>query len=450
MQSLIEMNKGIMQLITRIQDYVYDYNQGLTALETVSCRDLPGLRSSSDMPGLDGTYEVLLLQQQGVLHILDRLKLCSHRSEYTPTKPILDIRRVLGHLEKGFLKLADLTLRKELKSVVEALSSPHNDLFTIDSLNILIGLGNQQSQQVNSVLSEIKTIETLVQLCESTSSREVQLLSLRSISSVSCTIECIRNLESAGGIGMISRLLVSDPSLEVRVEAAGVLAQITSPWISDNHRVSGLDDHVSRLVPQLSNLARLQCGEDSFLLVSAALANLTFMEPTCLENLLQCSTSKILMSRVESTPFISLFARDQVVTVLANLAGVEPGRKRILRDGGIEFLVSQLNVNVDTADTQAELEAVERMLKKSAIALCRLCLGEAECRLLEQVGGVERAVQLSQEPASRNYSDSVLVACLALVRRVSSNLNLEIEQSLIQDSLVQSFRELSSKHESYV
>ena len=249
---------------------------------------------------------------------------------------------------------------------------------------------------------------------------------------------------------MISRLLISDPSLEVRVEAAGVLAQITSPWISDNHRVSGLEDHVCRLVPQLSSLARLQCGDDSFLLVSAALANLTFMEPSCLENLLQCATSKILMTRVESSPFISLFARDQVVTVLANLAGVEQGRERILQDRGVEFLVSQLKINVDTAETQAELEAVERMLKKSAIALCRICLGEEECQLLHQVGGVQRAVQLSQEPCSRNYSDSVLVACLALLRRVSSNLNLEIEQSLLQDSLVQSFRELSSKHESYV
>ena len=440
------MNRAVLELITEIQDYVYDYNLGLSSLDTVSYRDLPGLRNCSLSPAeIDGMYEILLLQQKIVLQVLDRLKLCSHRCEYTPQKPLLDIRRVMVHLEQAFSKLCDLTLRKELKPVIEGLSEENIEFF-----NTLIELGNKQCSKIYSVLSDLRTIETLVQLCRGSRSREVQLLSLRSISSVCCTVECIRNLERAGGIRMISNLLVSAPSLEVRVEAAGVLAQITSPWISDNHSVAGLEDHVPALVHHLTALARLRCGEDSFLLVSAALANLTFMEPGSLGAMLVHSTCKVLIRRQESCPSSSVFARDQVVTVIANLAGTEEGRTRILQDGGIEFLVSQLHLSVDSVDTTAELEAVERVLKKTAIALCRICLGKPECMILHNSGGVERTVQLCQEPCSRNFSDSVLVACLALIRRVSSNLDLDIDQSLTQESLVDSFRELSTQHESYV
>ncbi len=41
-------------------------------------------------------------------------------------------------------------------------------------------------------------------------------------------------------------------SLEDRVESAGVLAQITSPWIADNHRIASLDDHVPNMVSALT------------------------------------------------------------------------------------------------------------------------------------------------------------------------------------------------------
>ncbi len=76
---------------------------------------------------------------------------------------------------------------------------------------------------------------------------------------------------------MLDTLLCSRlSSVDDRVESAGVLAQITSPWISDNHRVPSLDAHVNSMVGALTGLARLNDGQETFLLVTAALANLTF------------------------------------------------------------------------------------------------------------------------------------------------------------------------------
>ena len=52
---------------------------------------------------------------------------------------------------------------------------------------------------------------------------------------------------------MIERLLCSrSSSLEDCIESAGVLAQITSPWIADNHKIEDLDRHVPAMVAALT------------------------------------------------------------------------------------------------------------------------------------------------------------------------------------------------------
>ena len=52
---------------------------------------------------------------------------------------------------------------------------------------------------------------------------------------------------------MISELLSTrQSSLEDRIESAGVLAQITSPWISDNHKIKDLDSYVMSMVAALT------------------------------------------------------------------------------------------------------------------------------------------------------------------------------------------------------
>ena len=57
------------------------------------------------------------------------------------------------------------------------------------------------------------------------------------------------------GLRIIEQLLCSRGSLiEDRIEAAGVLAQITSPWISDNHKINHLDNFVYNMVNALTGM----------------------------------------------------------------------------------------------------------------------------------------------------------------------------------------------------
>ena len=57
----------------------------------------------------------------------------------------------------------------------------------------------------------------------------------------------------------------------------------------------------------------------------------------------------------------------------------------------------------------------------------RLCIDPSVCNELLRLGGLTRLLELCKEPMERNYSDAVLVACLAVVRRVRNNLKMDRE-----------------------
>ena len=485
-------------LVSMVESYIFRYNLG----GSEDSHPLPGLRPAVRQMEVGGGapgrrwLEILMLQQKVVLQVLDRLRLCAHRAEFTSSpqqqqRPLLaDLRRVIAHLELAVYRLVELTLQHELRGLTDLIRNfcaadgssftPARRTAVIAAVNALIDLGSIQAdeQLVYGAIENVRAIEGVVALVRRTSQwREARLLGLRAISSLCCRPAAIRWLEEAGGVPVVADLLVAGTNLEVRVEAAGVLAQITSPWLAENHQVGGLASQLLALVGSLTGLAALLPAshgaggqvEDSLLLVTAALANLSFMEPAgaALEAMAAQATARILVDKMEAASSSSLFVRDQVVTVLANMAATRDGRHEVVDlSRGLEFLVNQLLITkigdhssgatIVSFHSPAEMEAAERILKKAAIALCRLC-EEADCRAaVEARGGrqlVQRLVQLCQEPVARNGSDSVLVASLALLRRLGRPAATEQTDgrlNLLQENLMDSFRELSSQQESYV
>jgi len=463
--NLVQMNKTIGLLTKQIKDFVYEHNlwsyTDPLGVATMSCVDLPGFKSSQfqyrvGSPKTDGLSEIVMLQEKAVLQVVDRLKLCAHRCQYTPNQPLVEMKKAMKHLEEQFNKFCDLIITREVKSVIAILENPMTDGSVVDAINMIINLGNEHSSQIYSIITKVGAIRSLISLAISSPSMEVKLLSLRAISSICCTIESVRELEQCKGIETISDILVNyKTSLTVKVEAAGVLAQITSPWISDNHSIAGLKEQVPTIVDHLTRLARIQAGDDTFLLVSAALANLTFMESQAVISMQTHGTAKALMKVVNESPFTSLFARDQVVTVIANLATKEDSRQDILAEDGLCFLISLLSTSPESTQTPAETAAAERVLKKTAIALSRLCCVAAVCEELIKLRGLDILVALCKDGSLRNYNDAVLVACLAVLRRVANHCGHQVfdeleARDLIDPKLMDSFLEYSSKQESYV
>ena len=381
--NLLQMNKTIGLLTKQIRDFVYEHNlrshSDPLPLSTMSPLDLPGFKSSqsgrsesSVRAESRGRLEVVSLQEKAVLQIVDRLKLCAHRCQYTPNQPLVEMKKTIKNLEEAFSKFIELIISSEMKTVIGMLENSLTDGPVVDAVNTIINLSNEHSSQMYNIITKAGAIRSLISLAISTSNTELSLLSLRALSSVCCTLESVRELELCRGIQTITDILVNPrTSLTVKVEAAGVLAQITSPWISDNHSIAGLKEQVPHIVEQLTKLARIKAGDDTFLLVSAALANLTFMEAGAVVAMQNHGTGRALMKVVSESPYTSLFAKDQVVTVMANLASKEACRTEILAEDGLCFLVSLLATNPENTATPAETAAAERVLKKTAIALSR-------------------------------------------------------------------------------
>ncbi len=110
------------------------------------------------------------------------------------------------------------------------------------------------------------------------------------------------------------------------------------------------------------------------MLSSAALANLTFMEPGVVALMKKHHSVKVLLSAVRhSLP--SIYIQDQVATVLANMAATAECRGEVVKHGGLavllKFLSSAKAVDVESKTDYALMAATERVQQKSAIALSR-------------------------------------------------------------------------------
>ena len=115
-------------------------------------------------------------------------------------------------------------------------------------------------------------------------------------------------------------------------------------------------------------------------------------------------------------------------------------RHEIQSINGVGFLLSMLETKIPDPSTEqqqenrAEILAAERVQKKSAIALSRLCNDPTVCRDLIRLGGADRLVELCKIPEKRNHSDAILVACLAVLRRLRvSNKHATIITTVLFD-----------------
>lgn len=97
-------------------------------------------------------------------------------------------------------------------------------------------------------------------------------------------------------------------------EATSVLAQITAPWIEDNHKVQGLAENIGSLIESITNfLEKTQCCQN-LLLCAAALANLTYMNLNTIEALIKHHTLGKLLTAVRSRgPKASVFLKVSII-----------------------------------------------------------------------------------------------------------------------------------------
>lgn len=372
--------------------------------------------------------------------------------EQDTTRQVVQVVTALGH---AFTKLVDLMISREIKIVIRSLEDDCSFQDAREAITSLTAMG-ADGGHICRLIARLGGVRALLGICLESRAGVVRVDALRALATVCCVVEGILELEKAGGVEVVAEVLCDEASPEEeRSEAAGVLAQVTSPWVEDNHRLAGLHDNMDAIVAALTGLARCTETPETFLLASAALANLTFLDSDFVDAMVAAGTARVLLRAARGSLAHSIFTKDQIATVLANLAGSRGAAEEVVAAGGVSVLLALLNTRPAPSHRLPEVATAERVQQKSAIALSRLCVRAAVAREVVERGGAWRLVRLCKDEVERNHSDSVLVACLAALRKMAAVLGPEELREmgaaeLVEPRLLDSFLIYSSRQESFV
>ena len=189
---------------------------------------------------------------------------------------------------------------------------------------------------------------------------------------------------------------------------------------------------------------------ETFLLCSAALANLTSMSPASLTCVSSTNLVTILLQPPASQAR-SVYILEQLVTTIVNLAKLATARKQMLGARVLSFLLKIFEL----CDAHAHNEetviraATERTVSKAAIAVARLCLDPVIADQVVELGGLEILYPLA-ETSSKGPSETIRIAALAAIKTISvyssvteklvdTNLKSDYYSSEIPTSSLESF-----------
>ncbi|KAG1661807.1 Protein inscuteable [Nymphon striatum] len=343
---------------------------------------------------------------------------------------------LLDKVQCSFRKLVVEMLAQEITNIVEILEEPGNEHVLRTAVNNVIALGGQCNEMC-AIISESGGIRGLLTVILEKKYRFLRAQAVRALATICCIPQAINELEKQGGIECLTDILCDVMSNEQeKSEAAGVIAQITSPWIDYNQKIQGLTENAGDLVRSITDLADKTNSPEVFLLAAAALANITFMDKHAYYYLRESGTIKTLIRAARFTDKAhSLFAKDQVVTVLSNMAENTENKADLLENGGIILLLCYLQERPTVVYNKAELAACERVQQKSAIAIARLCSEQEAAISVSKLQGIQRLVRLCKDEKERNCSDSVLLACLAALRRATDKVGNDVLKELEAEDL---------------
>ncbi|XP_064098528.1 protein inscuteable homolog [Macrobrachium nipponense] len=426
-------------LVGHIQTFLRDYTTQWTAAN-------PDLQPQSSL----GRQSRVI--QQICQRLMENSSKDNEDSDGERTRQVVQVVTALGH---AFTKLVDLMLSREIKVVIRAIEEPLGKSEAMSAVILMTTLGIDGGH-ICRLIAVLGGVRALLGLCLEPRLRCVRVEALRALATVCCVVEGIVELDRAGGIEVVAEILCdSDCPEDERSEAAGVLAQVTSPWVENNHRITALYEHVESIIIALTDLAGSTKTPEIYLLASAALANLTFLDGGCVDAMLSAGTARALLRAAKTSLAASIFTKDQIATVLANLCGSREAAEEVVGHGGVAVLLNLLNTRPPPSHRLPEVTTAERVQQKAAIALSRLCVSRTVARCVVASGGAERLVRLCKDEHERNQSDAVLVACLAALRKMASSLGLdelrEVDAAeLVEPRLLDSFLIYSSRQESFV
>ncbi|XP_072279085.1 protein inscuteable homolog [Pyxicephalus adspersus] len=398
-------------------------------------------------------YQTLLLDKCSELtELTERCTQTENEDELSSMK--FSINETLTAVGQNFSQLINLALVQEVKGLVEQLEASDNIHSVEAAIRSLFGL-TQEGDRLCHLVAQEEAVVGLFKILRQDHFKVLYPAALRTLASLCCMEEAIHQLDKVDGILCLTEILTDDSHSEAtKAEVAAVIAQITSPHVTFTQHLSSFLENMEEIVTALLKLCEDSSTGESCLLASAALANITFFDSLACEMILQMGAVRILINACSDKQRVNTaYARDQVVTILANLSILDPCAEEILQENGVELLVQMLSEK-PISGSLAEISACERVLQKSAITLARLGRHTNIAEAAINCDCIRQLIALCRHPEERYNSDAVLVACLAALRRLAVTHSDGIEdsdlQQLVRPRLVDSFLLCSNMEESFV
>ncbi|KAK8780351.1 hypothetical protein V5799_018307 [Amblyomma americanum] len=432
------------------------------------------LKFCSSTSGLSSEVNDLLRDYKPVIHgsspysrkveshlyrVLQSLREIGARPNRKPggTVELESIRSLMADIRNTVQTLSNSLILKDLEKIVKISQENPTLGCARRAVAALSSLG-ETSPDTCDLIARVGGVSAILAVAQDPNLRQVKCAAVRALTVVCCHSVAIRQLEQAGGIECIEKTLCdASATQQERCEAVGLLAQITAPWVDcTGGTLRRMTANMDSLVSSLTEMMERAQSGDVFLLSAAALANLSFLDRVALECIHKHKSVRALMLAARQKDLAgSIFAKDQVATILANASASKYCHADIIESGALTQLICYLQVRPSSLHSSGEVDACERVLQKSAIALARLCSCPSTAGAVLEMQGVQRLVRLCKEPKERNSSNSVLVACLAALRKIASSsgstdLGHLGATELVKNELWDSFQQYSITHESYV
>uniref|UniRef100_A0A5G2QIZ0 Protein inscuteable homolog n=1 Tax=Sus scrofa TaxID=9823 RepID=A0A5G2QIZ0_PIG len=373
-------------------------------------------------------------------HVLKSMKAC--------------VSETLSMLGQHFGQLLELALTREVQALVRKIDASDNVYTTESTTGNLFSL-TQEGAPLCRIIAKEGGVVALFKVCRQDSFRCLYPQALRTLASICCVEEGVHQLEKVDGVLCLADILTDDSHSEAtRAEAAAVVAQVTSPHLPFTQHLSSFLESMEEIVTALVKLCQEASSGEVFLLASAALANITFLDTMACEMLLQLNAIRVLLEACSDKQRVDTpYTRDQIVTILANMSVLEQCASDIIQENGVQLIMGMLSEK-PRSGTPAEVAACERVQQKAAVTLARLSRDPEVAREAVRLSCMSRLIELCRSPSERNSSDAVLVACLAALRRLAGvcpeGLQDSDFQQLVQPRLVDSFLLCSNMEESFV
>ena len=140
-----------------------------------------------------------------------------------------------------------------IQASVDCLDDVKSDTVLRNSIDNIITLA-LEGNHLCRLIAKHGGVRSLLTITVDPKRRNVRVNAFRALGTVCCVLEGIMELEDAGGIEILSDTLKDEyASEEEKSEAAGLLAQVTSPWIENNNTIEGLARHLNDLVQSLTS-----------------------------------------------------------------------------------------------------------------------------------------------------------------------------------------------------